>query len=185
VALQHFLAMAGLALVFKFVSEGTSEGKRLALFLGFFCFGLALWDKALFVWFFSGLVVATLVVFPRELWARCSLKNLGLAAAGLCLGAAPLVAYNSSSNQATFRANSPFDLAQFPTRLHALRVTWDGQILWGYMVHAPWSPGAPRVPGTAVERIAAVVHSLAGHPLSQPAWCRLSGWRSRWRPCCA
>jgi hypothetical protein len=67
----------------------------------------------------------------------------------------PLIAYNASSNLATFRANSSFDLAQLPIRLHALRVPWDGQILWG-LVHAPWSTGAPRVPRTAVEGIAAL-----------------------------
>jgi hypothetical protein len=157
VALQHFLSMAGLALVFKFASEG----KPFALFWGFFCFGLALWDKALFLWLFSGLIVATVLVFPRELWSRCSLRNFGLAAAGLGLGALPLVAYNAASNLATFRANSSFDLAQLPSRLHALRITWDGEILWGYMVHAPWSPGTPRESG-ALGRISGAVHSLAG-----------------------
>src|SRR5271170_3406546 len=72
VALQHFLALAGLALVFKFVSQATPQPRGLALFFGFFSFGLALWDKALFLWLFSGLVVATILVFPRELWSRCS-----------------------------------------------------------------------------------------------------------------
>ncbi len=157
VALQHLLALVGLALVFKFASDA----RRWALWCGFFCFGLALWDKALFVWLFGGLMVATIVVFPRELWARCSLRNIGLAAAGLCLGALPLLAYNAASNLATFRANSSFNLAQLPSRLHALRITWNGQILWGYMVHAPWSPGAPRASG-ALAGMSAVVRSLAG-----------------------
>jgi hypothetical protein len=168
VALQHLLSVAGLALVFKFASEG----KPSALFWGFLCFGLALWDKALFLWLSSGLMVATIVVFPRELWSRCSLRNIGLAAAGLCLGALPLVAYNAASNLATFRANSSFDLAQLPSRLHALRITWDGEILWGYMVHAPWSPGTPRESG-ALGRVSGVVHSLAGihyHNELEPAF---------------
>jgi hypothetical protein len=169
VALQHFLSLAGLALVFKFASEG----KGWALWLGFFCFGLALWDKALFLWLFSGLVVATIVVFPRELLARCNLRNVGLAAAGLCLGALPLLAYNAVSNLATFRANSSFNLGQLPSRLHALRITWDGETLWGSMVHAPWTPGAPREPGTALERIWAAVHTLGGfryHNQLEPAF---------------
>ncbi len=174
VALQHLLTMAGLALVFRFASEG----RRLALFCGFLCFGLALWDKALFLWIFSGLLVATMVVFPRELWSRCSLRNVGLAAGGMCLGALPLLAYNAASDLPTFRANSALNLAQIPSRLHAFRITWDGEILWGYMVHAPWSPGAPRVPGTALERMSAVVHSLAGfryHNQLEPAfWVALA-----------
>jgi hypothetical protein len=174
VALQHLLTTAGLALVFKFASEG----KRSGLFLGFLCFGLALWDKALFLWLFSGLIFATVVVFPRELWARFSLKNCGITAAGLCLGALPLVVYNAASNLATFRSNSSFDLAQLPTRWFALRITWGGQILFGYMVHAPWMPDAPRQPGTALERMSGVVHTLAGfryHNQLEPAfWVALA-----------
>jgi hypothetical protein len=174
VALQHLLTLAGLALVLKFASESS----RWTLLLGFFCFGLALWDKALFLWIFSGLILATLVIFPRELWARCSLKNFGLAAAGLCLGALPLVFYNAASNLATLRSNSSFNFAQLPTRLHALRITWDGEILWGYISHAPWSPGTPRVPETILERISGVVHSLGGfryHNQLEPAfWVALA-----------
>jgi hypothetical protein len=174
VALQHLLALAGVALVLKFVSEAS----RWTLGLGFFCFGLALWDKALFLWLFSGLMAATIVIFPRELWSRCTLRNVGLAAAGLCLGALPLLAYNAASNLGTFRSNSSFDLAQLPSRLHALRITWDGEILWGYMVHAPWSSGAPREFETAAERMSGMVHSLAGfryHNQMEPAfWIALA-----------
>ncbi len=174
VALQHLLTLAGLALVYKFAADE----ERLGLFFGFLCFGLALWDKALFLWLFSGLILATVVIFPRELWARCNLKNFGMAAAGLCLGALPLVAFNAASNLATFRSNSSFDLAQLPTRWLALRITWGGQILFGYMVHAPWMPGTPQEPGTALERMSGVVHTLAGfryHNQLQPAfWVALA-----------
>jgi hypothetical protein len=174
VALQHLLSLAGLALVFKFASEGS----RVALWFGFFSFGLALWDKALFLWLFSGLILATIVVFPRELWSRCSLGNFGLAASGLCLGALPLVAYNATSNLATFRGNASFDLAQLPLRLHSLRIAWDGRIFWDSMIHAPWAPGAPREAGTALERMSAVVRSLAGvhdHNELEPAlWVALA-----------
>jgi hypothetical protein len=158
VALQHVLTLAGMALLLKF----TSTGKRSTLFWGFFWFGVALWDKALFLWLFSGLAVAAVAVFPRELWSRCTPKNLGLVAAGLLLGAMPLVAYNAVSNFETFRSNSSFLFSQFPSRLHALRITWDGQILWEYMVHAPWAPGLRREPETVLENISSTVHSLVG-----------------------
>lgn len=174
VALQHFLALAGLALAWRFMSKGA----RWALFLAFFCFGFALWDKALFLWLFSGLMVATIAIFPSELWSRCSLRNIASAVAGLCLGALPLAAYNAASNLATFRGNTSFNLAQLPSRLHALRITWDGQILWGYMAHAPWSPGAPREAGSALERISSTLHSMAGfryHNELEPAfWTALA-----------
>jgi hypothetical protein len=158
VALQHLLALAGMALLLKF----TSTGKRSTLFWGFFWFGLALWDKALFIWLFSGLAVATVIVFPRELWLRCTPKNLGLAVAGLLLGALPLVAYNVASNFDTFRSNSSFLLSQFPSRLNALRITWDGEILFEYMVHAPWAPGNLREPDSALFDVSEEVHSFVG-----------------------
>jgi hypothetical protein len=158
VALQHLLALTGLALLLKFISTG----KLSTLFWGFFWFGIALWDKALFLWLFGGLAVAAAVVYPRELWSRCSTKNLGFAAAGLILGALPLVAYNLVSNFDTFRSNSSFSLSQFPSRLHALRITWDGEILFDYMVHAPWAPGSARKPETALEKVSERVHSFFG-----------------------
>jgi hypothetical protein len=172
VVLQHILALAGMTLLLTF----SSTGKRSTLFWGFFWFGLALWDKALFVWLFSGLAVATVAVFPREVWSRSTPRNLGLAAAGLLLGALPLVAYNVDSNFETFRSNSTFSLAQFPSRLHALRITWDGEILWDYMVHAPWAPGFPRDIETTVEDASDALHSVAGsryhyYNALEPAFC--------------
>ena len=148
VALQHLLSLAGMALLLKF----TSTGKRSTLFWGFFCFGVALWDKALFLWLFSGLAVATVAVFPRELWSRCTPRNLGLAAGGLLLGALPLVAYNLASNFDTFRSNSSFLLSQFPSRCTRCGITWDGEILWDYMAHAPWAPGTQRAPDDGAGR---------------------------------
>jgi hypothetical protein len=41
VALQHFLMIASLLLTLTFAASGT----RLALFFGFFCFGLGMWTK--------------------------------------------------------------------------------------------------------------------------------------------
>lgn len=158
VALQHLLSLAGIALLLKF----RSTGRRWALFWAFFSFGLAFWDKALFAWFFSGLAIATLAVFPRELLSRCTPKNLGLAAAGLLIGALPLVAYNVATNFNTFRSNSTFLLSQLPSRARALRITWDGEVLFGYMIHAPWAGGKIAEPDSAVFDVSDEVHSLVG-----------------------
>jgi hypothetical protein len=158
VALQHLLSVAGIALVLHFALSG----KRAPLFWGFFLFGLALWDKALFFWLFTGIAIATIVVFRREVQSRCTKENFIVAIGGLLLGALPLVAYNIASDFETLRSNSSFSLAEFPAKLHALRIAWDGQILFDYMVHAPWAPGAPRQPESALGGISAPVHSLAG-----------------------
>jgi hypothetical protein len=158
VALQHLLALAGIAFVVGFASSG----KRSSLFLGFFAFGLAFWDKALFIWLFSGLALATIAVFPRELKARASAKSLGVAGAGLILGALPLIAYNLASGFETFRSNSTFVLSQFPSRLNALKLTWDGEILFDFLAHAPWAPGDFRVAHTALFGVSQAIHWLAG-----------------------
>src|SRR5260370_31318008 len=102
VALQHFLVVAGLLLVLKF---GVSANP-LALFCGFSCFGLGMWDKALFIWMLGGLAVAGVVVFHREVCSPLTCRNVGLASAGFCVGALPLLAYNISSGFPTFRSNS-------------------------------------------------------------------------------
>lgn len=154
VALQHLLALAGIALVLKFIHTG----KGSTLFWAFFWFGVALWDKALFLWLFSGLVAATVAVFPRELWRRCTRRNFGFCAAGLFLGAMPLAAYNIVSNFDTFRSNSSFSLDQLPSRVYALRITWDGKALFDYMAHAPWAPGAVRPLVGPLERTSQAVH---------------------------
>jgi hypothetical protein len=158
VALQHLLSLAGIALLWKF----WSSGDRWALFWGFFWFGVAFWDKALFIWLFSGLLIATLVIFPRELWSRCTPRNLGLAAAGLLVGALPLVVYNLTSNFNTLRSNSTFAPAQIPSRFEALRLTWDGQILWDYMAHAPWAGGYFRDADTDLFDVSDQVQYVAG-----------------------
>lgn len=158
VVLQHLLALAAIAFTLGFAATG----KRSRLFWGFFWFGLAFWDKALFIWLFSGLAVAAAAVFPREFKARASARNMGLAATGLILGALPLIVYNLVSGFQTFRSNSNFALSQLPSRLHALKLTWDGQILFEYLVHAPWAPGNFRPPETALFGVSQAVHSLAG-----------------------
>jgi hypothetical protein len=176
VALQHLLSLAGMALLLQFVSTA----KRSTLFWAFFCFGLALWDKALFLWLFSGLAVATIAVFSRELWSRLTRRNLGLAAGGLLLGALPLAAYNLAFNFDTFRSNSSFSLSQIPSRWHALNITWSGEILWDYMAHAPWASGAQRAPATELEDLSADLHAVAGvryhyHNEMEPAfWLALA-----------
>jgi hypothetical protein len=181
VALQHLLTLGGLSLLLRFISTG----KRSTLFWGFFWFGVALFDKALFLWLFGGLLVATLVVFPGELWSRATPKNLGLAGAGLLLGASPLVAYNASTNFDTLRSNSSFLLSQLPSRLHALRITWNGSILFDYMAHPPWAPGAPRDPEGPLEEVSSDVHfasSVRYENAMQPAfWAGLLLLPLLWR----
>jgi hypothetical protein len=157
VALQHLLLVAGLLLVLKFAVFAS----RLALFCGFCCFGLGMWDKALFVWMLGGIVVAAVVVFHREVRSRLTWRNAGLAAAGFCLGALPLLAYNVSSGFGTLRSNSSFVFTDFSTKAMALRSTWNGSSLAAFLVN-PILADHPREAQGPAEQFSFKVNSLFG-----------------------
>ena len=65
VALQHLLVVGGVLLLMRFYQTLSS----LSLAAGFFLLGLALWDKALGMWMLSGLGIAGILIFQREIWA--------------------------------------------------------------------------------------------------------------------
>ena len=158
VVLQHFFLVAG-------ILSGTLFARRghpLALFFGSVCFGLGMWDKALFIWMLSGVVVAAALVFPRELLKRMTARNLALAAAGFCLGALPLIVYNAESGFGTFRSTSAFRFDQFPLKLHVLRNTWNGIGLYGYLAPYASMPGPTREAQGALERGSEQLRSLTG-----------------------
>jgi len=130
VALQHLLLVSGLLLLLRF----HDSGRLWFLAGGFFLFGLALWDKALFSWSLAGLVAGAVVVFPRPLFQRLTRRNLAVAVVSLLVGAAPLVSFNIKHRMETFRGNAHFsseDLSQKETELWR---TLDGSSLFGYMV---------------------------------------------------
>jgi hypothetical protein len=65
-------------------------------------------------------------------------------------------------------------LAQFPSRVHALRITWDGEILFDYMAHAPWASGNALAPVGPLERVSREVHFASGVHYQNallPAFC--------------
>lgn len=64
VALEHLLLVTACFLLVRFARESVSMRD---LALGFFCLGLGLWNKAIFVWALAGLSCAVVVVFHREI----------------------------------------------------------------------------------------------------------------------
>src|SRR3984957_16304371 len=63
VALEHLLLVTACFFLVKYAQDSI----RRDLLLGFIFLGLALWNKAVFVWALAGLICATLSVFCREL----------------------------------------------------------------------------------------------------------------------
>jgi 4-amino-4-deoxy-L-arabinose transferase-like glycosyltransferase len=174
VALQHLLSLLGLLLAVHFHQR---HQKRFLAAAGF-CFGLALWDKALFLWLFGGLVVATLLVYPHILWRH--LRAFRRAAALIltatlffALGASPLIVYNVTQNYPTFHATNGFTLQELYGKSFVLRGTLEGAGLFGYLVNEDTAP-QPRQPSNALERAAFQIHEFAGtHRRNHLIWALL------------
>jgi hypothetical protein len=124
VALEHLLLAAGCLAM-------ASRRSALACFL----FGLALWNKATFVWALSGLVVATLVAYWPECRQRLHDRRLVIRCAlAFMAGALPLLLFNLHRPAATLRATNGVSTQDFGVKLHQLRGALDGSGLFGYLV---------------------------------------------------
>lgn len=128
VALQHLLLIAACVLI---------AARRYPP--GFFCFGLAFWDKAIFIWMFSGLVVASLITCRAAIreWMRDK-RRAGLSALAFGVGILPLAVYNAHAPLATTQANIHASFGDIGTKLISLRETMAGSALFGVLV----SPGS-------------------------------------------
>jgi Dolichyl-phosphate-mannose-protein mannosyltransferase len=178
VALQHLLLVAGCLLM---------ATRRFAF--GFFCFGLALWDKAIFVWAIAGLAAGVLAAYLPELRRALGDRRLVIRSAlAFIAGALPLIAYNVQAPNATLRANVHPSLDGFSAKVVSLERTLDGSDLFlGVMVAPEWAAG-PKAPRSIPGRVAwwirehigawhsdlmlwAVLLALAGAPM----WWRSEG----------
>jgi hypothetical protein len=160
VALQHLLLVGGILAVLK----SYQDKNHLMLAGGFFLFGLSLWDKALAVWMLSGLGVATIVVFPRQLFSRLDRRRAAIAVLAFVLGAFPLLLYNSGHHWVTFAGNFHRDTSELAGKARMLRDTAEGRGLFGWMTAEDWQTPHPHLPAGPIERVSANISALAGHP---------------------
>src|SRR5207244_44098 len=98
----------------------------------FFCLGLALWNKAIFVWALSGLAAGGLAAFLPEIRRLLTFRNARIATAAFLLGASPFVIYNIRRANRTFSENAHLDLASIPGKWTQLQVGLNGTALFGY-----------------------------------------------------
>jgi len=158
VALQHLFLLGGLTLLVRF----HRSGNRRQLAAAFFLFGLALWDKAIFVWILTGVTLASLIVFRRELAPALNRRNLAAALLALAAGAAPLIIYNFRHHGPTFR-NARYSTHDLPGKLHLVRSTLEGSALFGYLTRE--DDGHRRTdPPSTIERASLALSELAGRP---------------------
>jgi len=162
VALQHLFLVAAMFLAVRWFQTANT----VSLAAASFCCGLALWDKAVFLWVFTGLL-AGLAPFASALRQRLTLRHAAIVAAACCMGALPLIAYNLSGGEkfATIRTNahfgSDFTWSHLAYKLRVLQSTADGSALFGYLVNEDPAPRAG-APHSALERASFALHGVAG-----------------------
>jgi 4-amino-4-deoxy-L-arabinose transferase-like glycosyltransferase len=159
VALQHLLFVGGMLLLIRFYQEGGV----LSLAGGFFLLGLAMWDKALAIWMLSGLGVAGLAVFPKQIWRVMTPRRAAISVVCFSLGALPLMVYNMNNQFATFRGQG-FDTADIAGKASILMNTVRGTPLYGFMVDEDWQAASPHAPETVLQKASFAASELAGRP---------------------
>lgn len=163
VVLQHLLLAAAMLLAVRWFQTSDSA----SLIGAAFCCGLAFWDKAVFLWIFSGLAVGCLL-FAREIHARLKPQVVAIAVLAFGLGALPLIIYNLSGPEkfATVKGNlhrsNGLSSVWFVYTIRQLEGASDGPTLFGYLVSedAGLRPGSP---DSLLERASIAVHAIASN----------------------
>ncbi len=187
VALEHVLLVAGCFFLARFAVSNVETGQHQIgnLAGGFFLFGLALWDKALFLWALSGLSAGALAVFWPHVRRSISGRNVAVAAAAFFLGALPFLIFNLRNRGATAGENVHWSAERLPYKFLQLQDAANGSSLFGFMANDD-DKGAK--PAKSVRgRMASWIEQLSGGVeesgfdyafavllLAAPLW-----WRSR------
>lgn len=188
VALQHLLLVTACFFLVRFAQDAVEGGasRYPDLVLGFFCLGLALWNKAIFVWALTGLVCGGLAVFRPEIQRALRLGTAMVATAAFLFGALPLVIYNIRHPNVTIASNAHMEAANLGGKVLTARDTLNGSGLLAFLTVEEWA-GDPKTPASPDGRAATwirahmgehrrngMVHALALALLAVPLW-----WRSR------
>ena len=156
----HIPLIAALVLLVHFFDNGS----EIVLAGASLLVGLALWDKALALWLLGAMGVAGLVFYPRQMLKLGGPRRVALALFWIALGALPLVLYNIHSRLGTLRQNALPDHVAFHVKAWALKSSFDGAILFGFLDAVPENTPVPREPSTAIEKASAWLADITDHP---------------------
>ena len=154
VVLQNLLLAAALLLFYRW---GRTDRKWL-LFWGTLVIGLALWDKALFVWNLSAMVVSLLLFGFSAARRRITMQNASLVILGLLLGTMPLILFNIRHKNETLAANTHLSLVDVPTKFHYLAASVNSETAPGAIADI----GVPHAAPPARSRLQQASLGLAG-----------------------
>ncbi len=161
VALEHVFLVTGCWFLYRFGSHKGPDVRLWDLAAGFLCWGLALWNKAIFIWALSGIVVGGLLVFWPEIKRWLKPRTALVAATAFLCGALPLVVYNLTHASATVRENARLDPHSVPRKWIQVQLAANGSSLFGYLTGEEWWPN-PKTPGSPSERASAWIHDHWG-----------------------
>lgn len=184
VAIEHLLLVTGCWAVVKYHQQKAENNRWLAA--GFFCLGLALWNKAIFLWALTGLIAATVLVLRPEARLMLTRRRIALAAAALIIGASPLIVYNLRVRNATLSSSANLEIPNWSSKFLQVRMALNGMSLFGYLV-SPENRELPKIPVSTAGRLASAVrqhfgahvstlgdYAVLGALLAVPLW-----WKSR------
>lgn len=158
-ALHFVLKLGAMLLILRFHREGSA----LALAGGFFLFGLGLWEKAIFAWVLTGIGLATLLVFPREVWRHLTIRNLAIASGSLIVGALPLIVYNIARPLDTFKTNAHMIHEPMDQKILILHRTMDSSVLFGFFTSLWPSPHLGE-PATTLQKASRAISEATHQP---------------------
>jgi hypothetical protein len=159
VALQHLCLLAAILGFVRWHATGSVR----SLGTGCFVLGLALWDKAIFLWTLAGLVFGVALMFRGEV--RRALPSWRTGVIYFLLGALPLVLYNVRRPLATFRGNASLSAEGFQGKAMQVVYNLRGEGLNGYVAYEDWVEPAKPVTGW-LARVADRWHGIAREPRS-------------------
>jgi hypothetical protein len=165
VAIQHLLLVSGALLFWRFVDERRNH----YLYAGSFLFGLAVWDKAIFLWMLAGLAIGVGAVYLKPILRTLRFRVVVYGVSAFLVGALPFVMYNARNHWEAFQR--PWvALRELPSRVSILQDTLDGSTLMGYLVRVD-DPPTSAVSPTRLESLVRLIDRKAGGLSHNPmAW---------------
>jgi Dolichyl-phosphate-mannose-protein mannosyltransferase len=153
VALQHLLLVAGMLALYRHYETE----RRIWIAAGCCLFGLAMWDKAVFIWSLTAMAVAGVLIFPRTLWRLANRRAAGVGLLAFGIGAWPLIWFNIERRGETFHGTAVYSTAAFGYKLSLAAKSLAGGGLYRYLAREDFDGAAPLeaddLPARAAEQI--------------------------------
>ena len=139
------LLLLGTVAFLNLLQRFEASGNQWSLGAAFLVAGLALWYKAVFIFPLAAMLLALAVAYPSRVWRAVTRRNVALAAIGIAVGAAPLIAFNWERRGATVQASAALPSVPALEKLVMLQHTLDGRAFEHYMFRGTFAEKIPLI----------------------------------------